>query len=153
MNPDDLKARTQKVTIIASCLVMQDGKYLMVEEQLPDVGAVWHPPSGTVERGEDIEAAAVRRTKEQTGYEVKTIKNIGLYHELAAQSIKHVYSAEVTGGEVSPQQTGVLQVAWLSYAEIEMLNNKNKLRAPWVWNVIQKTSSRTVSQSGPLKYL
>lgn len=153
MNPEAEVSEVAKVSIVVSTLVIRDGKYLMVQENIPEKGPLWHPPSGKVNIGEAFETAAVRWTKEQTGYDVRIIKEIGLYHEIVPKSIKHVYSAEIIGGDLKLPQSGILQGEWLPYAEIEALDKRNELRAPWVWNVIQKTRSHGDFENSVLNYL
>lgn len=153
MNPQNNENDVVKVSIVSSCLIVKDGNFLMVKERIPEKGDLWHPPSGKVDVGEDFETAAVRWTKEQTGYDVRITKEIGLYHEVAIKSIKHVYSAEIMGGELIPQKNEVLEVAWLPYAEIEMLQNNGNLRAPWVWSIIQKVRSQVPSGSSLMGYV
>lgn len=153
MNPEENTSSAIKVSIVSSCVVVKDGNYLMVKERIPEKGDLWHPPSGKVDEGEDFETAAVRWTKQQTGYDVQVRKEIGLYHEVATKSIKHVYAADIVGGELVPQNNEIVEVAWLPFAEIEILEKNGHLRAPWVWSIIQKVRSQAPSGSSVMGYL
>lgn len=125
------------VGVVAACLVKRDGKYLMVREN-PEGKVVYNLPAGHVDKGEAIEAAAVRETKEETGYDVRLLEHIAIYHQSGDASVKHVYSAEITGGESHPQEGEIMEVCWLPYDEIATLYENNELRKPWVWDCIAK---------------
>lgn len=119
------------------CLVRQDGKYLLVKEN-PHGEEVYNLPAGHVDKDEQLEVAAVREAKEETGYDVQLIEQIALYHESAPQSVKHVYLAEIIGGEEWPQESEILEVVWRTYDEIIDLEKAGHMRAPWVFDVIRK---------------
>lgn len=122
------------------CIVFHKGKYLMVREN-PSGSVVWNLPAGHVDKDEGLEAAAVRETKEETGYDVRLIEQVGLYHESAPQSVKHVYLAEIIGGELKAQQGEILSVEWADFSVIKHLQETGELRAPWVWEAIRKHHS------------
>jgi isopentenyldiphosphate isomerase len=65
------------------------------------------------------------------------IEEIGLYHEAATKAVKHVFSAEIVGGELSPPEDEILDIKWLTFDEVKIIEAEGKLRAPWVWDVIQ----------------
>ena len=54
------------------------------------------------------------------------------------QSVKHVFSAEIIGGEEKAQQGEILEVVWYSYDEVAELEKAGRMRAPWVFDVINK---------------
>lgn len=120
----------------------QNDKYLLVQEAQPRAYGLWNVPAGHVDKGETLEGAAVREVREESGYDVKLIEEIALIHETAPQSVKHIYSAEITGGELIPQEGEILDAQWLAFDEIKELNKNNKLRKPWVWEVIEKDHDR-----------
>jgi 8-oxo-dGTP diphosphatase len=134
----------ENVSVVASCLIKKDGKYLMVQEKKPSVYGLWNLPAGHVDKGEDLKTAARRETKEETGYDVELTKEIALYHETASDSIKHVFSANITGGELTVKEDEILDVKWLTFDQVEILQEDDKLRRPWVWEVIQKDHFDTV---------
>ena len=55
---------------IAGCLIEHDKKFLLVQEAKPAVYGKWNTPAGHVDEGETLEEAALRETKEETGYDV-----------------------------------------------------------------------------------
>ncbi len=73
---------------------------------------LWGIPSGHVEPGETVEAAAVREVLEETGLKVKILRLIGVYSEPNYQVFQypdgHVthfvtccFQAEVVGGDLT----------------------------------------------------
>lgn len=141
MNQEEWEASIVRVGVVAACLVKKDGKYLFVQEKQTKAYGLWNLPAGHVDVGESVEAAAVRETKEETGYDVRLINELALYHETAPQTVKHVFSAEIISGELAPQEDEILAVKWLTFDEIKEMNEDGKLRAPWVWDVVQKDHS------------
>ncbi|MBM3210468.1 NUDIX domain-containing protein [Candidatus Saccharibacteria bacterium] len=137
MNNTEWEALVERVGVVAACVVEKDGRYLVVQES-PDGRKVWNVPAGHVDKGETLEEAAVRETKEETGYDVRLIKQIALYHESATKSVKHVYEAVVIGGRAKPQEGEIIDVAWLTYSELADIERCGDFRRPWVWDVISR---------------
>jgi ADP-ribose pyrophosphatase YjhB (NUDIX family) len=141
MSRSEWEASIQRVGVVVGSLVKRDGKYLLVKEN-PDGREVYNLPAGHVDKGEQLEIAAVREAKEETGYDVRLIEQIALYHESASKSVKHVYLAEIIGGEEKAQEGEILEVVWCSFEEVSILEQAGKMRAPWVFDVISKFESR-----------
>jgi len=134
----DWEASIERVGVVVGCLLKKDDKYLLVQENQPSARGLWNLPAGHVDKNEELEDAAIRETKEETGLEVQLIKQVGLYHEKAAKSVKHVFLAEIIGGELKPQEGEIMDVKWLTFDEIAQLNEDHEIRAPWVWDSVQK---------------
>jgi len=126
-----------RVDVVAGCILQQNGKYLLVQERQQKVYGLWNLPAGHVDEGETIEQAAVREVMEETGYKVNLLEKIGIYHESAERAVKHIFSAEITGGELTVDKDELLDAKWLSYTDVERLNHSKKLREPFIWEVIQ----------------
>ena len=137
------EASIQKVGVVVGCLVKRDGRYLLVKEN-PSGKEVYNLPAGHVDKDEQLEDAARREAKEETGYDVRLIEQIALYHESAPQSVKHVYLAEIVGGDERAQEGEILEVLWCSFDEIAEFERSGQMRAPWVFDVINKFENRTV---------
>lgn len=135
---EEWKASVEWSRIVAACLIKQDDKYLLVQEAGQRARGLWNLPAGHVDKGETIEAAAIREAREETGLEVRLVKEVGLYHERVEAAVKHVFEAEIIGGKIASQNDEILAVAWLSFEEIKNLSENQKLRAPWIWAMIQK---------------
>ncbi|MFA5015225.1 MAG: NUDIX domain-containing protein [Actinomycetota bacterium] len=141
MSQSEWESSIQRVGVVVGSLVKRDGKYLLVKEN-PSGKDVYNLPAGHVDKNEQLETAAIRETKEETGYDVRLIEQIALYHESAPQSVKHIYLAEIIGGEEKAQEGEILEVVWLSFDEIVELENASRMRAPWVYDVISKSEHR-----------
>lgn len=138
MTKDEWEASIERARVVVGCLIKKDGKYLLVQEKQPKAYGLWNLPAGHVDKGETLETAAIREVKEETGYDTQLVKEIALYHETAQQTIKHIFSADIIGGELTPQEDEILDVKWLTFDEVSVINDEKKLRKPWVWDVIQK---------------
>jgi len=141
MSQSKWEASIQRVGVVVGCLVKCDGKYLLVKEN-PSGKDVYNLPAGHVDKDEQLEAAAIRESKEETGYDVRLIEQIALYHESAPQSVKHVYLAEIIGGEEKAQEGEILEVVWRSFDEIVELEKAGVMRAPWVFDVVNMFEHR-----------
>lgn len=122
--------------VVAGCIIYFDGAYLMVQENQARARGLWSLPAGHVDKGESIEEAAVRETKEETGYDVRLIAKFDVYHQSVQSAIKHVYRAEIIGGSLATHDDEILQVKWLTYAEIVQLRTCGVLRSPWIWEAV-----------------
>ena len=60
----------------------------------------WSFPSGYVDLGEAVEAAAVREVKEETGVDIKINFLVGVYSSPTRPLVLLAYSAEVSGGNL-----------------------------------------------------
>lgn len=141
MAQTEWEASIERVGVVVACLIKKGDTYLLVQEEQPSAYGLWNLPAGHVDKGEELEAAAIREAKEETGFDVRLVKQIEIYHEKAAKTVKHVYLAEIIGGELTPQEGEILAVKWQTLNEIKQLNDAGKLRAPWVWDCIQKDAS------------
>ncbi len=89
----------------AGCVVVQHGAVLLVQRRRPPFPGHWHFPSGFVEYDEDIEAAAVRETYEETGLVVEPRSIFGAYSyfdDPRKNGIIILFRAEVVGGTLRP---------------------------------------------------
>jgi phosphatase NudJ len=130
-----------RVSVVAGCILRQGDKYLLVQQKQERAYGLWDLPAGHVDKGETIEQAALREVAEETGYYVRIIKKVGIYQESPERAVKHVFFAEITGGELTVDQHELLGARWLSYPEIEQLHSSGQLRRPFVWESIQSLHS------------
>ncbi len=116
---------------VVGCVIYKDGKFLMIQEKQSRARGLWNLPAGHVDKGESLEAAAIREAKEETGYDVELIAEIGIYHHEARASIKHAYEARIVGGRLQVESDEIMNAVWLGLQEVEDINRLGKLRAPW----------------------
>jgi ADP-ribose pyrophosphatase YjhB (NUDIX family) len=86
---------------VAAVALVVDGEGLvMVKRGVEPEYGKWAFPSGYVDRGEVVKAAAVREVKEETGLDVALDRLIGVYSLEGNPVVLVVYSAHIIGGEV-----------------------------------------------------
>lgn len=127
--------------VIAACLIQEHNKYLLVQEKQKKAYGLWNFPAGHVDKDETLEEAAIREASEETGYRVRLVREVGLYHEAAERPVKHVFMAEIIEGELTIPEDEILDARWFSYSEIEVLHNSGQLRAPFIWDAIRNVQA------------
>lgn len=139
MNQKKWEASIAWSKVVAGCVVRrEDGKYLLVQEKQPKVYGLWNIPAGHVDKGESIEAAAVREVKEESGYDVELGEKIDIYQESVESPVRHAFRAIVIGGELKIQPEEILDVDWFSYDEITNMKEAGMLRVEWIYDAISR---------------
>jgi 8-oxo-dGTP diphosphatase len=115
-----------KVAVVCGIVLLQDNKYLLVQEKQPKVYGKWNLPAGRVDEGENLEQAAVREAKEETGFDVKIDKHLIVIHPSIESPVLHAFLAEAIGGELKFPKDELLDARWFSYEEVADL--KEQLR-------------------------
>ena len=132
----------QTLTPIAGCVIVQEGKYLLVQEKLPKAYGKWNLPAGHVDPGETNAEAAVREVREETGLIVTAGEEI-FSEALPERGHEfHIFSAQITGGELYAQPDEILDVQWFSLADIHQLQKNRELRSDWMVTAIEQSISK-----------
>jgi len=132
----------QLVGIVAGCVLEQDGTYLLVQEKQQKVYGLWNLPAGRVDEGETIEAAAVRETREESGYDVVLEGKIGAEHSDAQRPVLHAFKGRIMGGDLKFDPDELLDARWFTLAEVREAHKQGKLRADWVLNAIEHVAAK-----------
>jgi len=82
---------------------------------------IWGLPGGNLEPGETPEQAAIRETKEETGYDVVLEGLAGVYLRPQMNDQRHVYRARITGGQALESGPETRAVRWFP---VQNLPNK-----------------------------
>ena len=106
----------------------------MVEE-ISDAKPVYNQPAGHVEPRENLLAAVIRETLEETRWHFEPQALIGIYQWQLPGS-DHIYLRHCFSGRVSHEDTrrelddGIMRTLWLSLAELQQ--QPQRLRSPLV---------------------
>ena len=128
--------------VTVACVVVRDGRYLMVEERDKRSGRmVFNQPAGHLDPGETLPEAALREVLEETGWQVELtgVLGLGLYAlpDGNATYLRTTFLAKaaerVENAVIDPD---IHAVHWLEYGEI--LAMSDKLRSPLVLDVIER---------------
>ena len=118
---------TQKgIVLVASVSIMKNNEVLLIKENKPSALNQWNFPSGRIEKGEDILAAACREVKEETGFDVKLSKTTGVYNFISNtndQVILFHFVGEIIGGSLMLEESEIIDSRWVALTELMQLDN------------------------------
>ncbi len=77
-----------------------DGGIVLVKRAIEPRSGKWVFPGGYVDRGESLEAAAIREVKEEAGLDVRLTRLVGAYSYPGNAVVVIVFAGEVTGGSL-----------------------------------------------------
>lgn len=128
----DLPHYTEYDTRLAAYAVIRDdaGRILLALWNESETGR-WTLPGGGVELAETVEEGVVREVREETGYDVRLDRLLGVDTfvfapaqrgkgmERALKAVRVVFAATITGGELTPELDGTTDEArWFALDEI-----------------------------------
>ena len=108
-------------------------EFLFVHE-VRDGKKVYNQPAGHLDEGESLVNAAIRETREETGWDVEITSLVGIYRFIGNNGVtymRHVFAA--TPIKYHPEQTlddGIIEAVWMNYKDI--LNHIDLTRSPMV---------------------
>lgn len=122
---------------IVDTIIERDGKILMVKRNYHPVGKLDFP-GGFVEAGETIEQAAIRESKEETGFTVElTEKFVAYDYTDRGEKTAHIFFGKIVSGEITASKEGTPQ--WIDPKSITEFD----LAFPQVhWKVLRKYLKR-----------
>ncbi len=137
--------------VTVATVVSRAGQLLLVEEEKHG-RRVLNQPAGHLEPGESLVEAAVRETREETGWEVRPSAFIGAYQWDAPDGkpfLRFAFAAEpVRHYPDQPLDIGIVRALWLTPAALQA--DMARLRSPLVW---QAVSDWLAGQRHPLSRL
>ena len=108
--------------VAAGCLVVRDDRVLLVKRAIDPGYGRWVFPGGHVDRGETLEAAALRETKEECGAVVAIEGLVGVYSYPGRPVIVAVFRAALLPESPEPYPADeTLEVGWFTPEEIDGL--------------------------------
>ena len=111
-----------KPNVTVAAIIVQDGKFLLVEEHTSQ-GRLFNQPAGHLESGESLLAAVARETLEESAYTFEPQYLIGIYRWHAPQSdttyLRFAFAGRILAHH--PQlalDEGVIRAVWMTPEEI-----------------------------------
>ena len=124
--------------VTVATVVVRDGRLLCVEER-SNGQLVINQPAGHLEPDESLVDAAVRETREETGWNVRITHLVGAYQWKAPETRRH-YLRFAFAAEAVDQipghalDEGIVRVQWLTPGELQDLAPRH--RSPLVWRTV-----------------
>ena len=119
----------------AGAVVLNADKTQVLLQLREDIRA-WGLPAGGIELGESPERAAIRETREETGYEIVIVRSVGEYWRPQMPGggvLFHVFEGRVVGGDASQHDWESLAVEWFAVQALP------KPMAPFARQMIEDT--------------
>ncbi|RYZ94996.1 MAG: NUDIX hydrolase [Moraxellaceae bacterium] len=129
---------TPHVTV--ATLIDKNGQFLLVHE-VSDGQRVFNQPAGHWDEHESLFEAAVRETREETGWEVELTHILGISHYLSPVNgftyLRISFIAEAINLIPNAQlDSDILEAVWLTYEDI--IAKQDQLRSPLVKHDIER---------------
>jgi 8-oxo-dGTP pyrophosphatase MutT (NUDIX family) len=124
--------------VTVATVVVRDGRLLCVEERA-NGRLVINQPAGHLEPDESLLEAAVRETREETGWNVRITHVVGAYQWKAAETGRHYMRFAFAAEPVNeiPGATldeGIVRALWLTPQELQAEAARH--RSPLVWRTV-----------------
>jgi mutator protein MutT len=133
--------------IAAGCVIVDGARVLLVKRGIEPGYGKWVFPGGHVDRGETVEEAAIRETREECGVEAEIDELLGLYSYPGRPVIIVVFRAHLAAGSPSPIAADeTLEVGWFTADEVAALPLAFRSSA----DSLGKLFSRTYEVAGTL---
>lgn len=103
-----------------------DGRWVVLIAHRNAAGAIqWTLPKGGPEDGEDLEQAALREVREETGLEAEVVDKLGVVDywfvwrpdEVRYHKFVHYFLMAHRGGDMTSRDDEAEEVVWLPFAE------------------------------------
>lgn len=125
--------------VTVATVVVRDGRLLVVEE-LAHGRLVLNQPAGHLEPDESLQHAALRETREETGWDVRLIAFVGAYQWKAPETGRHylrfTFAAEpIRHDPQASLDEGIVRALWMSPEELRAAHDRH--RSPLVWRVAE----------------
>jgi len=109
------------VQIGSNTIVERDGSVLLVRLNYGPRDGHWALPGGLVENDETMEEAAIRETKEETGFDVRLDGLLASWMRPGFPILVMTYRAHITGGELRVAPDEASEAAFFPKAELPPL--------------------------------
>ncbi|MGM0885079.1 MAG: NUDIX hydrolase [Bacillota bacterium] len=113
------------IVLVVSVSIFKAEKVLIIKENKASVRNKWNFPGGRIEPGEDIQDAARREVKEETGYDVKLTGTTGIYNfisDINKQVILFHFTGEIIGGTLQLEENEISDSKWIMVSDLLIPN-------------------------------
>lgn len=93
--------------VVAGTIFTLDHRVVLLRRGVEPALGKWVFPGGYVDRGESVQEAAVRETKEECDLDVKLASLLNVYSYSDSPNVIVVYAAETIGGELKAKDESV----------------------------------------------
>ena len=124
--------------VTVATVVVSDGRLLCVEERV-NGRLVLNQPAGHLEPDETLADAALRETREETGWDVRLTAFLGAYQWKAPETGRHylrfAFAAEPERHDPGRLlDEGIVRALWMTPQELQDAQDRH--RSPLVWRVV-----------------
>lgn len=110
---------TDSRPVIAAAVIVNDGRFLLVQRAVSEGSLSWQFPAGEVEPGELVEDAAVRETAEEAGLVVVAKSRLGgRVHPATGREMVYVECEVIDGEAHAADGEEIAAVSWIRLNEI-----------------------------------
>ena len=129
--------------VTVATVVVADGRLLLVEESVAGQ-LVLNQPAGHLEPDESLVEAALRETREESGWDVRLTAFVGAYQWKAPPGdggggrhyLRFAFAAEPVAHDPGrPLDTGIARVLWMTPDELRAASGRH--RSPLVWQAVE----------------
>ena len=102
----------------ALAIVLRSGSVLMIKRGVEPYLGYWAPPGGRRDEGESLDEAARREVKEETGFDVEVIYELGRVIGPITGHTQSLFLCAPTEGSLRPGYPEVMEARWVPYEEL-----------------------------------
>lgn len=129
--------RYAQVKVVVGTVLRKNGKFLLLQDRKMVAKRKWTIPAGRVETNYSIEQNAVREAHEESGFRVKLVKKLFVYHEDLYHPVRHAFLGNIVGGHLNFPKKEILDAGWFTFKEIQKMYQENKIRHHWVFQALK----------------
>lgn len=118
--------------VTVAAIIERDGRYLLVKEWAENQRIAYNQPAGHLEANESLMDAAIRETREETGWQFKPEAVTGLYLYTSPHNgityLRVCFCGQAQAPAKPPElDADIIEPVWLSRAELETLPLRSEL--------------------------